>query len=130
MFSVFMFLKIKAFDNFENLSCVPLGQCGGMNRRKKIAYGKMKSFFFRRLVGVFRGIWVLEMGRMKTKVIQLLSNRSTSLSSLKATSLSPLPKITEYQPTGLHTLFSSPSNRSAHSLGFGDYIGRNHCLAG
>lgn len=40
MFSIFMFLKIKAFENFENLSYVPLGQCGRMNRKKKLPTAK------------------------------------------------------------------------------------------
>lgn len=35
---------MKAFESTENLSCVPLGHCGGMNR-KKIAYSQMKYFF-------------------------------------------------------------------------------------
>lgn len=55
MFSIFMFLKIKAFENFENLSCVPLGQCGGMSKWGK-AYRKMESFSFMRLARVFREI--------------------------------------------------------------------------
>jgi len=50
-----MFLKIKAFENFENLSCVPLGQCGGMSKWGK-AYRKMESFSFMRLARVFREI--------------------------------------------------------------------------
>lgn len=39
-----LFLRIKAFKNFENLHCVPLGQCGGINRNEKMVYNKMESF--------------------------------------------------------------------------------------
>lgn len=64
----------------------------------------MKYFFFRRLPGIFRGIGVLEMGRLKTEATRLLSVSTSSPGSPAANRL--LPPVFTSSGTGPEGLSS------------------------